>query len=73
MSSSPAQPRKASQQCPRGPKTQLPTPLQEMSMKCCPRLLGMGPASRIEPKNKTTNRARQVLENCLPPDCLPFS
>lgn len=55
MSSSPTQLRKASQQCPRGPKTQLPTPLQEIGMKCCPRLLGVGRTSRREPKNKTTS------------------
>lgn len=36
-------------QHPRGPQRQRPLPLQEVSVKCCPRLLGMGQVGRRGP------------------------
>lgn len=58
-------------QCPRGPWRQRPLPARSQQEVCCPRLLGLCRARRIEPQNKITSSARKVLEDPLPQAACP--
>ena len=65
-------------QHPRGPQRELPLALQEISVKCCPRLLGMGQVGRRGPHptpapNQNHQQHKVSPRKSPSPSCLPLA